>query len=126
MNKEEREILIGKHTVCLGEDNILYITIVGDIDEEKIEILFETISKLLEMGKGKVSVLVNISKAKKPSVKTRNHIAQFHTNKKVGQIAIFGLTPVAKVMSAFAVGITKKRNIKFFDTKESALAWLNE
>jgi hypothetical protein len=124
MNKEKRERLVGNHTFCLGEDNILYITIVGNTDEEKIDILFEKITKLLSMGKEKVNLLVNIDKAEKPSIKARKLISTFISNKKVGKVAHFGLTPVAKVIASFFMENNKKKSIKIFNTKEKAISWL--
>jgi hypothetical protein len=127
MKKQERKILIGKHTFCLGEDNILYITIVGKVDDEKtVTLVKEAVIELLDMVEKKVNVFVDINKSGKPSIKTRSLVPEFRNNKKVGKTAIFGLTPVTKMIASFAKGTTKNRDIRFFDTKESALFWLKE
>jgi hypothetical protein len=127
MKKEARKVSVGNHTFCLGEDNILYITIVGKVDDEKTVILIkEAVTELLDMVEEKVNVFVDINKSGKPSLKTRNLVPKFQENKKVGKTAIFGLTPVAKVIASFAKGTAKNRDIRFFDTKELALAWLNK
>ncbi|MFA5033148.1 MAG: STAS/SEC14 domain-containing protein [bacterium] len=126
MNKKRRKILIGNHTFFLGEDNILYITIVGEITNKQVDMTVETVTKLLGMVKKKVNVLVDINKAGKPSVKTRNLVPEFQNNKKVGKTAIFGLTPVAKVIASFAKGTAKNGDMRFCDTKELAIAWLKE
>jgi hypothetical protein len=123
MNKE---ILVGKHIFCLGEDNILYITIVGEIDDKTNILIKKAVTELLDMIEERVNVLVDIDKAVKLSVKTRALVSQFHTDKRVGKIAHLGHTPVARVLAAFSKGIIRKRDMRFFYTKESALAWLKE
>ena len=47
-------------------------------------------------------------------------------NEKIGKVALFGLHPVARVIAAFIMGITRKKDMRFFKSKEEALAWLKE
>ncbi|MDD5530970.1 MAG: STAS/SEC14 domain-containing protein [bacterium] len=122
--KEERKILVGNHTFYLDRDNILYITIVGEIDDKKTNIILDAFTKLQGMVKGKVNIFVNINNAGKLSIKTRTLPTKLHMNKKIGKIAIFGLTPVAKVIAAFFMGNSKTKGMKFFNTKEKAIEWL--
>ena len=124
MKKEERKISAGNNTFCLEKDNILYMTLVGEIDGKKTSIPMEEIMKLLNMVKGKVNIFVNLNKAGKPSIKARKLTVEIHKNEKVGKVAHFGVNPVAKVIAAFFMGSCKKKNVKFFNTKERAIEWL--
>ncbi|MDD2890244.1 MAG: STAS/SEC14 domain-containing protein [bacterium] len=126
MKKEERKISAGKHTFHLNKDNILYITIVGEIDGKKTSIPIEAIMKLLNMVNGKVNVFVNLDKAGKPSIKARKLTVEIHKNEKVGKVAHFGVNPVAKVIAAFFMGSCKKKDVRFFSKKERAIEWLKD
>jgi hypothetical protein len=124
MREKEREVWIGENRLYLGEDDILYETIVGDIDGEIAIAMKEATFKLMNHVKGKLKVLIDINKAGKPSKKARNIFREFTEHEKWGRVAIFGLHPVAKMIASFGMGVSKKKDMRFFKTKEEALAWL--
>ena len=47
-------------------------------------------------------------------------------DEKIGKVALFGLHPVARVIASFVMGVTKKEDMRFFRTKEEALAWIKD
>ena len=125
-DKKDREIRIGKNRLYLGEDNIQNITIMGEVDE-KMEIrINEACYKLMNMVEGKVNTLVDLNKAGKTSPGARMRQKEISEHEKVGKVALFGLHPVAKVLASFFMGISKNKDMRFFKTKEEALAWLKE
>lgn len=126
MREEEREILIGESRFYLGEDNILYETIVGEVDNEIATAMKEASIKLRDMAVGKVDVLVDINKAEKPTSKARETARKRLEDEGIGKVAIFGMHPVARVVASFIMGVTKKEDMRFFKTKEEALAWLKK
>ena len=67
----EREIWVGESRYYLGEDNILYETLVGDQDERIALASKEATGKLHNMVEGKVRVLIDLNKAGRPSPKAR-------------------------------------------------------
>ena len=124
MKEKDRESWVGKNRMYLGEDNILHLAILGEIDEE-IEIgINEASLKLANMVDGKVNVLVDLNKAGKTSPEARKKQKEISEHEKVGKVALFGLHPVARVIAAFMMGISEKKDMRFFKTKEEALAWL--
>ena len=126
MEEKDREIWVGGNRVYLGEDNILCLTILGEVDE-KIEIgINEACLKLMNMVEGKVNTLVDLNKAGKTSPGARMRQKEISEHEKVGKVALFGLHPVAKVLASFFMGISKNKDMRFFKTKEEALAWLKE
>ena len=126
MDEKDREIWVGKNRLYLGEDNTLYISDVGKIDE-KIAILCKNAAfKLSSMVEGKVNVFIDINQSGKQSSETRKVWKEFSEHEKFGKIALFGMHPVARVIASFVMGATKKKNMRFFKTKEEALAWLKE
>ena len=119
-----REIWIGENRFYLGEDNILYVFNVGNVDDKCIIEIRKAMHKLISLSVGKVNVLIDINKAEKPSTKARRGFVEILENEKVGNVAIFGAHPVARVMASFVMGITRKKNLCFFKSKEEALTWL--
>lgn len=126
MNEKEKEIWVGESRFYLGEDDIIYCTIVGDIDAEMAIAMDEATLKLMNMVEGKVNVFTDDNKAGKPSAEARKIMQEFILHEKYGKLAIFGLHPVARVLASFVIGASKKEDMRFFKTKEEALAWLKE
>ena len=124
--KEDREILIGEGHIYLDRDNIIYAAPVGEIDE-KIAIEFKDgILKFMNRFEGKVNGIVDLNKCGKQSSKARAVFEELNDDKKVGKLAFFGMHPVARVLASFAMGVSKNKDMRFFKTKEEALAWLKE
>ena len=122
----EREIWVGESRFYLGEDNIIYCTSIGDIDVEMAIAYDETNFKLMNMVEGKVNLFIDMSRAGSPSAKARKIAKQSFENEKFGKIAMFGMHSVARVIASFVMGITNKEDMRFFKSKDEALAWLKE
>ncbi|MBC8357767.1 MAG: STAS/SEC14 domain-containing protein [Candidatus Aminicenantes bacterium] len=120
----EREIWVEKHRVYLGEDNILYLTPVGESDEKIAIAMKEAIFKLINMVEGKVNCCVDFNKVGKQSPESRKIGKEHSEHEKTGKMAIFGTHAVARVIASFIMGVSRKKNLRFFRTKEEALAWL--
>ena len=122
----ERELWVGESRFYLDEDNIIYSTIIGDTDSEMAIAFDEATLKLMNMIEGKVNVFVDNDKARKPSAVARKIMQGFIMHEKYGKLAIFGLHPVARVLASFFMGYSKKKDMRFFNSKDEALAWLKE
>ena len=122
----EREIWVGDHRFYLGEDNIIYCTTVGEIDDE-IAIKFdEATLKLMNMVEGKANLFIDLSRTGVATSKSRKMGKRMFENEKIGKIAMFGMHPVARVVASFVMGVTNKEDMHFFKSKEDALSWLKE
>ena len=77
-----------------------------------------------EIVEGKLNILVDLNKAGKGSSEARKLAQENMKDGTLGKIALFGLHPVARVLAAFILGVTSKKDARFFKTKEEALAWL--
>lgn len=122
--EEDREIWVGENRFFLGEDNILYVTNIDSVDDNmgvEIKVVMQT---LIDKNEEKVNLLIDINKAGKPSAKARKDFKEIIDYKKVGNVAVFGAHPVARVIASFVMGITRNKDIRFFKTKEEALTWL--
>ena len=123
----EREMWVGESRFYLGEDNINYIASFGGYMDEKQAIeASQAALRLMNMVQGKVNCLIDLNKAGQQSSKARKRWKEWGENEKTGKVALFGLYPVARVIASFVIGVTRKRDIRFFKTREEALAWLKK
>ena len=126
MEDKDREIWVGQNRFYLGEDNILYVTLVGEQDNKMPILLKEAIDKMKNIVEGRVNVLMDINKAGKPSSRGRKAGQEVLKDERIGKFAFFGLHPVARVIAFFVMGVTENKDMRFFKTREEALAWLKE
>ncbi len=126
INEENRKIRIGEGYVYYDGDNIIYATPVGDIDEKTAIEYRDTILKFINIAKGKVNGIIDLNKGGIQSSGARKIFGKLNEDKRVGKIAFLGVHPVAKMFASFSMGVSKKKDMKFFKTKEEALAWIKE
>ena len=123
MEGKDSGIRIGESSYYLGEDNIIHAIEVGVMDDQKAIAIKEAYLKVLDIAKGKVKILVDLNKAKKPSAKARKILNEVHESERVDKVAHFGMHPVARVLASFFT-VSKKKEIRFFSSEEEALSWL--
>ncbi len=127
MEEKDREIIIDAGRLYLGEDNILYTTVVGEVDENTAIAIREAHLKFVDMVEGKVDLLIDANKAGQPSSRARKIIQEGVLKyEKTGKVALFGANPVVRVIASFVMGVTRKKDMRFFKTKEEALTWLKK
>ncbi len=126
MEDKDREIWVGENRMYLGEDNIVRITAVGEFDEATINMMYDAVLKFINMVEEKVKIIIDLNKAGKISTGARKNAAKFADNEKIGKLAFLGLHPVARVIASFFMGISRKKDMRFFRTEAEALAWLKE
>ena len=126
MKEKEREIWVGKNRIYLGEDNILYHTVVGDVDEKTAAAFKEADLTIRSKVKGKVNILIDLTRAEKLDPEARKIGKERLEDEGIGKVAFLGLHPVAIVTASFVMEIAKKRDIRFFRKMEEALDWLKE
>ncbi|TET61679.1 hypothetical protein E3J48_05395 [Candidatus Aerophobetes bacterium] len=126
MEEKDREVQVGENRFYLGEDNIVYFTLVGEHDEKRAIACKDAFLKLVNMVEGKANVLGDLNAAGKQSPEARTIWKELNEHEKIGKIALIGFHPVARVIASFVMGISKKKDMRLFKTKEKALAWLKE
>ncbi len=126
LEKIEREHWVKQTRIYFGEDNIVYITVVGDADKqvalENVEIAY----KFRKYYRGRIHMLLDLNKAGKPSAEARKIWAELHNDERTGRVAFYGLTPVKRIIASFIVRFSQNEPIKVFRTKEEALKWIKE
>jgi hypothetical protein len=126
MENKDREIRVGENRLYLGEDNVLYITVFGEIDEKIAIAIKEADLKFKNMVEEKYDVLADMNKSGKHSSEARKIWKEMTEHEKTGKVAMFGMHPVARIIASFVMGVSKKKDMRFFKTKEEALLWLKE
>jgi hypothetical protein len=122
----EREIWLGESRFYLDEDNILYENIVGEFDEKRALMAKDVVLKLMNMVNDKINIFIDLNNAGHQTSKARKigqEMFEHEINKK---IALFGMNPISRVIGSFVIGVTGKKDIRFFKSKEDALSWLKE
>ncbi len=125
----EKDIWFGQdgNRMFHDEDNIIHDILVGDIDEESARSRIDAMKEFANTVDGKIKLLADCNKCGKPSSKARKIVKEVTENyDKLGKHAIVGVNPIARIIGSFILRATKKKDIRFFKTKEKALAWLRE
>ena len=99
---------------------------VGDTGEKKSMTLKEISDKFAAMVEGNLNILVDLNKSGLPSAGARKEGLKGFEGERIGKVGFFGLHPVAKIIASFVIGVSKKKDMRFFRTKEEALKWLKE
>ena len=123
----EREIWVGENRLYLGEDNVVHLISSGEKDKTIAIAVKNAYIKMANTVEGKIHLLMDVNKSGQPSSEARRIFQEgILEYEKTGKVALFGLHPVARVITSFIIGVTKKKDIRLFKTKEEALAWLKE
>ncbi len=122
----KNEIHIGKNKIIVSDNSLIYIEAVGEQTAELAEATNNYYEKIFALFPGKVKQLINLNKAGKNSPEARALWKKLNEHNRTEKVAVFGMHPVAKVIASFVMGVTDKKDIRFFSSKEKALVWLNE
>ena len=126
MGKNKLEVQIGKSRVYLSEEGIMNIDVIGRIDERISNRLKELGQEFSDMIGKKLHIIVDLNKTGIPSTGARRVFQEELKGERYGKVALFGLHPVARVIGSFVMGVSRKKDMHFFKTREEALAWLKE
>jgi len=127
MEQLERDVYVGKNRLQLLDENILAITIVGEVDIETAVKCKTVAYKFMDIvARDKMKTLIDLTQSAQQPSESRKLVKEIWNDDRTGKVAIFGLNPVAKAVASFVIGATQKEDIHFFKTKEDALVWLKE
>src|SRR3989339_779477 len=103
-------------------DNIVRYTICTPVDPDEAVRLSTTGKNYLEEGKASF-VLIDLHQSTEFSSAARKICVDFLQNDKINKTAFFGGNVFVKTLATFVMAPTGKKDIKFFNTEEEALAW---
>jgi hypothetical protein len=122
----ENEFQIGETKISILENSIIYIDAIGDQSAEYAQILREHYKEVFARIPGKAHQLVNLNQGGKSSPEAREVYKEINEYENCDKVAVFGMHPVARVLASFVMAITNKSDVKFFSTKDEAIAWLRQ
>jgi len=122
----DKEMWIGENKSFLIEGNIIHVVVKGEQTAESSFLQTEVNSKLASLVNGKINYLIDLNKGGKNSPEARAVWKLACEDENTNKVAVFGLNPVARVLASFVFGISKKRDQRFFATKEESLSWIFE
>lgn len=123
---KNKEFRIGESEYYLGKDNIIYVIGKGRMEEKDIPAWEAAIVEFEKKIEGKINILVDLNEAREQPPKTRASWDTFCKRKRIGKVALFGIHPVARVLASFVMGISRNKNLRFFNSREKALKWLKQ
>ena len=108
----------------MPKDDILYITIKGDLNEEITKKASAVVYEILDMYTGTIDVFVDINKLGKESAASKKIWKEVGDVNRFRKVALIGLHKVAQILASFLVGRFTNIPMKFFSNKDEALKWL--
>lgn len=120
----ENVFRIADNNIRVLDGNIIHIKAYGDQHDEIAEehyLLHKQLSRQLE---GKLNYLVDLNHAGKSTPTARKVWKKLSESEFTDKVALWGLHPVARILATFVMGVTRKKEMKFFTSMEEAVAWL--
>ena len=116
------------HKIDRLTESIFEIRFSGDLDEKTTHAFLADIDLLLNDYSADLPVnfLVDNKDEGRMSYHARKRIAEFTNDKRIHRFALINSKRANRVIAQFAMKITGRQNIRFFDSKETALEWLKQ
>jgi hypothetical protein len=115
------------HEISMGDDGILRMDLIGDMDREDMGAYIEDLTPFLEAATEAepLLVLTDSSRSGKLSSGARKLSVEINRDPRMGKTAVIGEgRRYFRVMAGFILKATGRDNIRFFDSEEEALTWL--
>ena len=98
----------------------------GKEQEANVQSVMNTIEDFARQHKRRVRLMVDLSKAGKPTARTRKIIVKTLKQDIFDKVALFGQSIVMRTVVKFMKAAANVSYIEFFDDEASALKWLKE
>lgn len=122
----EKEYLVGNNKTSLIDPNIIFVVANGDQTDELANRQSEINHTLINLVEGEINYLIDLNNCGKNSSGARAKWFELAEEENTKKVAIYGMHPVARVLAAFVMKVSKKRNQQFFRTRDEAFQWLNQ
>lgn len=111
--------------MTLGDDGIMHITAVGDVDEKIALETQEALFYFRKLNGGRTNgVLIDLTRAGKSSPEARRIWRSLSESENPEPTAFCGAHPVARILASFMITFSSNKNLRFFKKYEDALAWI--
>ena len=121
----EKEFCLGENKIIMLNDTTLYVQVVGEQTDEAAEILKAKYPEVFSLFPGKIKHLIDLNRSGKSTPAARRVYKELNDHVLTEKVAVFGMSPLSRILASFVMGLSTKKNIRFFPTKEEALSWLD-
>ena len=116
------------HEIKMGDDGILQVKMVGDVDQEGWAAYAQDIASILDTlpETETVHFLVDLRQMGKSSLAARKDSLDIFRNPdpRIGKSALVGANRYIQVLGSFVMSAAGRDDFRFFDSEDEALAWL--
>jgi hypothetical protein len=114
------------HTIVMGNDGILRVSLSGDLERSLVENLKKDYSPfiLAATPQNPLKTIFFMDSLGKLSSAARNYITELSADPRGGMIAFINPPRRARVLGRFIHKATGKNNIQFFENEAQAVEWL--
>lgn len=124
MTHFEREYQIGEARFLYGADGICRMKLHGPGEAAMVNSILANDREVKEDTGTTWHYLVDFDKAGRPSPEAGKVWRKITHDRLTGKVAVFGTHPVARVLGAFFIGLSRQKHMRFFKSEEEALEWL--
>ena len=117
---------LGENILELRQDNILYVTLVGVLDEKIATSIIQALPGFYNTVPWKVGCLIDFSKSGEISTEAKKLFINLAKDGKIGKVAVIGLGFLARAAAWVFIRTLPKKEISIFKTEGEALSWLNK
>ena len=121
----EDEYRIKDNKIRIIEGNIIFIEPQGEQTDSIAKAHLEHNNMLSRQISGNLNYLINLNRAGKSSPVARKVWQKISELPVTNKVALFGIHPVARILATFVIGVTSKKEIRFFNNETEALAWIS-
>jgi hypothetical protein len=115
------------HELSMGDDGILRLGFIGNINKEKAEAFIKEIIPFLEAATEAepLLALADSSRTGKVSSAARKIFTEMYRDSRFKKVAVVEASRYARVLAGFLIKATGRAStLRFFDSEEEAVAWL--
>jgi len=121
---DDNTILVGPNKTTWIEPNTISVVVIGDQSDALANVQQKVCKEMAGRVNDKINYLIDLNGAGKSSHHARKTWQMLSESKKTYKVAVFGMHPVARVLAAFVMGASSKKEMSFFKTREEAVLWL--
>lgn len=114
------------HTIQMGYDGILRVTLSGDLERGMVDSLRKDYSPFVMAStpQSPLKTIFFMDSLGKLSSNARSYLTELGADPRIGKVAFVQPPRRAKVLGKFIYKATGRENIQFFETESSAVSWL--
>jgi hypothetical protein len=115
------------YELSTGADGIVRATFIGDTDKDDALAYHKDLEQYMDKANedNLFNLIIYVDQAGKFSAEARKSFSQLNDDPRMGRIAYLGANRFIRVITNFVQKASGRNNMRFFDSEEEAVSWLN-